>query len=164
MLGCLRDRNIVLTKYLTQFPGENNAMWSPIPLTVRTSQQAERSGSGHLQSEPMDSDSEPKGVREVEGSQSLAADRMGTKEMKHKKIRTKGKRRKMGRKWSLWAVIIRVLCVFNSQLAYLSSFNSQHFPPWIQGTPKSKCAPQVEHLGHYIMTSWLLPLFPMKED
>ena len=45
----------------------------------------------------MDSDSEPKGVREVEGSQSLAEDRMGTKEMKHKQIRTKGKRRKNGK-------------------------------------------------------------------
>jgi len=46
----------------------------------------------------VDSETEPKGAREVEGSQSLAEERMGTNEMKYKKIRTKEKKRKTGKK------------------------------------------------------------------
>lgn len=42
----------------------------------------------------MDSDTEPEGVREVEGSQSLAEERTGAKERrKYEKISTKEKRR-----------------------------------------------------------------------
>lgn len=60
--------------------------------------QADWSGAAK-QPEPMDSDTEPKGVREVEGSQSLAKERTRTKERrKYEKIRTKEKRRRNGEK------------------------------------------------------------------
>lgn len=76
--------------------GENNAMWSPILLTVHPASRLSRV-SGHGNQNPWTVIQSPRS-QEVEGSQSLAADRMGTKEMKHKKIRTKGKRRKNGKK------------------------------------------------------------------
>lgn len=47
------------------------------------------------QSKLMDSDTEPEGIREAEGSQSLAEETTGAKErMKHEKIRAKKERRR----------------------------------------------------------------------
>lgn len=72
-------------------------MCSPVTETVHP-RQADWSGAAK-QPEPMDSDTEPKGVREVEGSQSLAKERTRTKERrKYEKIRTKKREEEMGRK------------------------------------------------------------------
>lgn len=78
----------------TTLVGENDAVCSPATLT-----QFKPTGGPEWewprQSKSMDSDTEPKGIREAESSQSLAEETTEAKEqMKDENIRTKEKRRR----------------------------------------------------------------------
>lgn len=78
----------------TILAGENDAVCSSATLTQFTPTGGpEREWP--RQSKSMDSDTEPKGIREAEGSQLLAEETTGAKERtKYEKIRTKEKRRR----------------------------------------------------------------------